>query len=64
MNTFLSYHVKERFSVYCVCVNWRLTVGVPTEAQKNAEVAKIQYEQKIMEKESLKKMSLLEGTGK
>ncbi|XP_015931001.1 erlin-2-B isoform X1 [Parasteatoda tepidariorum] len=30
------------------------------EAQKNAEVAKIQYEQKIMEKESLKKMSLLE----
>ncbi|XP_054711469.1 erlin-2-like [Uloborus diversus] len=31
------------------------------DAQKNAEVAKIQYEQKIMEKESLKKMSLLEG---
>lgn len=30
------------------------------EAQKNAEVAKIQYTQKIMEKESLKKMSLLE----
>lgn len=30
------------------------------DAQKNAEVAKIQYEQKIMEKESLKKMSLLE----
>lgn len=30
------------------------------EAEKNAEVAKIQYEQKIMEKESLKKMSQLE----
>lgn len=32
-----------------------------SDAQKNAEVARIQYDQKIMEKESLKKMSLLEG---
>jgi len=30
------------------------------EANKNAEVARIQYDQKIMEKESLKKMSILE----
>lgn len=31
------------------------------EARKVAEVSKIQYEQKIMEKESLKKMSEIEG---
>mgnify|MGYP007023914451 CR=1 FL=1 len=30
------------------------------EAEKNQQVAKIQFEQKIMEKESLKKMSLIE----
>lgn len=30
------------------------------EAEKNQQVAKINYEQKIMEKESLKKMSIIE----
>ena len=32
-----------------------------TEAQKAAEVSRIQYEQKIMEKESTRKMSEIEG---
>ncbi|GIX95766.1 hypothetical protein CEXT_327311 [Caerostris extrusa] len=44
--------------------NYELMEGEKTKlcyrGSKNAEVAKIQYEQKIMEKESLKKMSLLE----
>lgn len=31
------------------------------EAEKEAQVAKIQFNQKIMEKESFKKMSLIEG---
>lgn len=31
------------------------------EAEKVAQVAKIQYDQKIMEKESLQKMSEIEG---
>ena len=32
------------------------------EAQKKAEVAVIEYEQKIKERESMKKMSSIEGT--
>jgi len=32
------------------------------EAEKIAQVAKIQYDQKIMEKETQKKMSEIEGT--
>ena len=32
------------------------------EAQKKAEVAAIEYEQKIRERESMKKMSTIEGT--
>ena len=32
-----------------------------SEAEKAAQVSKIQYDQKIMEKESLKKMSEIEG---
>lgn len=32
-----------------------------SEAQKKAEVAAIEYEQKIKEKESMKKMSSIEG---
>jgi len=32
-----------------------------SEAQKKAEVAGIEYEQRIMEKESMKKMSSIEG---
>ena len=32
-----------------------------TEAQKKAEVATIEYEQKIKERESMKKMSSIEG---
>lgn len=35
--------------------------NVITEAEKVASVSKIQYQQKIMEKESLKKMSEIEG---
>lgn len=31
------------------------------EAEKEAQVAKINYEQKVMEKESLKTMSIIEG---
>lgn len=31
------------------------------EAEKEAQVAKIHYEQKVMEKESIKKMSIIEG---
>ena len=34
----------------------------PAEAGKVASVSKIQFEQKIMEKESLKKMSEIEGS--
>lgn len=33
-----------------------------TEAEKVASVAKIQWEQKVMEKESEKRMSEIEGT--
>ena len=32
------------------------------EAEKEAQVAKIHYEQKVMEKESIKTMSIIEGT--
>lgn len=32
-----------------------------SEAEKAAQVSKIQYDQKIMEKESLRKMSEIEG---
>ena len=31
------------------------------EAEKNSEVAKIRYQQKIMEKESLQRISTIEG---
>ncbi len=31
------------------------------EAEKEAQIAKIQYAQKIMEKESMQKISLIEG---
>lgn len=34
-----------------------LLLPLPTEAEKQAEVSHIQYEQKIMEKESQKKIS-------
>ena len=47
----------------CACVWHRSSrsVSVLTEAEKQAQVAKIQWNQKIMEKESLQKMSLIEG---
>jgi hypothetical protein len=32
-----------------------------SEAEKQAQVSQIQYQQKIMEKESQKKMSVIEG---
>ncbi len=32
------------------------------EAEKEAQVAKINFEQKVMEKESVKTMSIIEGT--
>ena len=32
------------------------------EAEKEAQVAKINFEQKVMEKESIKTMSIIEGT--
>jgi erlin len=34
------------------------------EAEKEAQVAKIQFEQKIMEKESFQRMSQIEGNSK
>ena len=36
-------------------------VYLSSEAQKKAEVAAIEYEQRIKEKESMKKMSSIEG---
>ena len=38
-----------------------IVIGSLSEAEKKAEVAGIEYEQKIMEKESMKKMSSIEG---
>lgn len=37
------------------------TVLCPTEAQKVAQVAEIQFQQKVMEKETEKKISEIEG---
>jgi len=53
--------------LYCgqmfLCVTHRSSrsVSALTEAEKQAQVAQIQWNQKIMEKESLQKMSLIEG---
>ena len=40
------------FAVFCSCF---------PEAEKAAQVSKIQYDQKVMEKESMRKMSEIEG---
>ena len=49
----------------CVCISlsrkYELILVFFTEAEKESEVSKIRYQQKIMEKESLSQMSLIEG---
>ena len=48
----------------CLCLYIKINICQfsSAEAEKVASVSKIQFEQKIMEKESLKKMSEIEGS--
>ena len=54
-----SYSYSYSYSDLKVPIN--STPPVSLEAEKAAQVSKIQFGQKIMEKESLKKMSEIEG---